>query len=156
MTRNGKVQSYSVFSVSGDGKGGLGVGLGRDSMLPNAIEKSLKASSGAIEYFDLFEGRTLFHDITVKFKASKVELRCAPRDYGLRTHWAIQETCKVLGIRDLGGKVHGSTNALNVVKAFSIALKRQKTPEIVSRETGLRIVDVIKVFHGNEKENKFI
>lgn len=51
-----------------------------------------------------------------------------------------------MGITDIAADVHGSTNPMNVLNAFMKALRRQKTPEQVARETGLRVMDVQRVY----------
>lgn len=57
--------------------------------------------------------------------------------------------CRVLGIDDISCKVYGSTNSLTVVEAFMEVLRRQKTPEQVAKDSGMKVVDVLKVYeHG--------
>ena len=57
--------------------------------------------------------------------------------------------CRVLGIDDISCKVYGSTNSLTVVEAFMEVLRRQKTPEQVAKDSGMKIVDVLKIYeHG--------
>lgn len=51
-----------------------------------------------------------------------------------------------MGVNDISAEVHGSTNPINVLQAFMKALRRQKTPEDVARETGMRIFDVQKLY----------
>lgn len=54
-----------------------------------------------------------------------------------------------MGIDDISCKVYGSTNPVTVVEAFMEALRRQKTPEEVARDSGMKVVDVLKVYqHG--------
>jgi ribosomal protein S5 len=67
-------------------------------------------------------------------------------DYGLRCHRVIQEMCKLFGIKDLGAKVSGSTTSFNVAKAFLLALRRQKSPEQVALDSGMKVHDVRKIY----------
>lgn len=60
--------------------------------------------------------------------------------------------CRCLGIKDISAKVHGSSHPMNVMKAFLQILERQKSPEQVAAETGLRVVDVLRVFETNCRE----
>ncbi len=54
-----------------------------------------------------------------------------------------------MGIDDISCKVYGSTNSLTVVEAFMEALRRQKTPDEVARDSGMKVVDVLKIYeHG--------
>ena len=67
-------------------------------------------------------------------------------DHGRRCHPAIAEICRCLGIKDISSKVVGSTNALNVSKAFIEILMRQKSPLQVSKEYGVKIVDINQLY----------
>lgn len=61
--------------------------------------------------------------------------------------------CRCLGIKDISAKVHGSSHPMNVMKAFLKILEQQKSPEQVANETGTRVVDVLRVFETNCKDN---
>jgi ribosomal protein S5 len=49
-------------------------------------------------------------------------------------------TC--VGIDDIGGKVIGSSNPINVAVAFRKILERQKSPITMSKEAGLKIMEL--------------
>jgi ribosomal protein S5 len=51
-----------------------------------------------------------------------------------------------MGIADISAKVHGSRHPMNVAQAFLAALRRQKSPEQVAADSGMRIEDVLKVY----------
>lgn len=157
MSRNGKVPSYSAAVVVGNGEGGIGYGLSKDKRPNEAIVKATKEAEKNMEYFELYENRTMFHEIQAKFKASILLIRPMPPEIGRRTHWAIQEMCRCIGIQDLSAKVRGSRNPLNVAHAFLIALRNQKTPRQIALDSGMRIEDVLVVFnHGKKKIEKEI
>lgn len=78
MTRNGKIPSYSAAVVVGNGEGGLGYGICKDKRPNDAILKATKEAEKKMEYFELYEGRTFFHDVQAKFKATKVFIRPMP------------------------------------------------------------------------------
>ncbi len=52
----------------------------------------------------------------------------------------------MLGISDISAKVHGSRHPMNVAQAFLRILARQKSPEQVAAESGMRVEDVLKVY----------
>ncbi len=52
----------------------------------------------------------------------------------------------MMGIHDIGVKVHGSTHPMNVINGFIKALSLQRTPADVARDSGMKIVDVLKVY----------
>jgi ribosomal protein S5 len=60
----------------------------------------------------------------------------------------IHEICQCLGFRDLSGKVYGSANPMNVVKAFFEAIQKQKTPQDIAKSRGKKLVDVQYRYYG--------
>ena len=47
-----------------------------------------------------------------------------------------------MGINDISAKVHGSSHPFAVAQAFIKVLKRQKTPQDICKETGMKIASV--------------
>lgn len=146
MTKNGKYARFSALVAVGNGKGGIGVAHSKSLNASDAIAKASQRAIRVMEYFPRWQDRTIFHDDAVKFKASRLIVRPAAPDTGKRCHPAIAEICRCMGIKDISSQVHGSRHPMNVAQAFLLALRRQKTPEMVAQEAGLRIVDVLKVY----------
>ena len=59
-----------------------------------------------------------------------------------------------MGIADIGGKVHGSRHPMNVAQGFLEILRRQKTPEQVAADSGMRIVDVLRVYEAGRCQKR--
>lgn len=78
MTKNGKIMSYSAAVVAGNLEGGIGYGVGKDKKPNDAVLKATRLAERDMEFFERYDNRTLFHDISVKFKATKVHVRAAP------------------------------------------------------------------------------
>jgi ribosomal protein S5 len=147
QTGNGKIMSFSVMMVAGNERGGVGFAIAKDKNILDAMQKATKLAEKNMEHFDLYDNRTIYHDIQAKFKASKLFVRAMPGDKGRRCHWAIQEVCRCAGIRDLSAKVYGSRHPMNVVQGFFLALRRIKTPKQIAYDTGMRVTDVLRVFN---------
>lgn len=166
MTKNGKIARFSAIVVAGTGNGGLGCGHAKHDSGSESVTKAGKLAVRDIQYFNRWQDRTLFHDDYSKYKATKLYVRPAPPsknkillnsfliilDFGRRCHPTIAEMCRCLGIKDISAKVHGSSHPMNVMKAFLQILEKQKSPEQVAAETGLRVVDVLRVFETNCRE----
>lgn len=144
-------RSFSVAIVVGNKNGSLGYALGKDRSPMDAMLKATKAAERSMDHYELYMGRTIFHDDYVVYKDTKIAVRPMPPESGVRAHWAIQEICRCIGIQDLSAKVYGSRTAINVANCFLLALQRQKTPEQVARDSGMRVIDVIKVFQTGSK-----
>lgn len=54
--------------------------------------------------------------------------------------------CRVMGVNDISAKVHGSRHPMNVAQAFLEVLRRQKSPQRVAEDSGMRIEDVLAVY----------
>ena len=78
MTRNGKKATFTSLVVAGNKAGGVGYGLGRDSVALDSIVKAGKIAENNMEFFERFQGRTIFHAVNVKFKATRLMAKPAP------------------------------------------------------------------------------
>lgn len=146
MTKNGKYARFSILLAVGNGAGGLGVAHAKAVAAADAVAKATRLATRSLEYYERWQQRTLHHDDVVKYKATILYVRPGAPETGRRAHPTIIEMCRCMGIKDVSAKVHGSRNPLNVAQAFLLALQRQKTPTQVAEESGMRIVDVLKVY----------
>lgn len=147
MTKNGKYIRFSATVASGNGRGAVGVAHSKALTASDAVAKATRLASRSMQQYSIFDGRTIYHDDRIKFKATLLYVRPAAPGSGRRCHPAIAEICRCMGISDISAKVHGSRNPINVANAFLIAMRRQKTPEAVAQETGLHILDVLSIYH---------
>ena len=118
VVRGGKRLRFSALSVTGDGNGHVGIGVGKANSVPEAINKS-----GAVARKNLIKvplaGTTIPQEITIKFGAAQVMLRPASPGTGIIAGGSIRAVVEAAGIKDILTKSLGSANILNVVKALS-------------------------------------
>ncbi|KAJ9076231.1 28S ribosomal protein S5, mitochondrial [Entomophthora muscae] len=148
MTAKGKIPTMTALVVVGNGSGGAGIGEAKNEEAGKAIKKATERAIKNMIQFDRYDNRTIFHDIEHKFKATKLKLFARPPGFGVRTNHNIHEVCHCLGITDLAGKVYGSCNPMNVIKAFFDALLSQNTPGNIAKSRGKKIVDVQYQYYG--------
>lgn len=84
----------------------------------------------------------VFHKVSAKYKQTRVHMWQARPGHGVRAHRAIMGICELAGITDLGGRVTGSTNPLNLVRATFDALQSQLTPEELGRQHGKSVLSI--------------
>ncbi|RKO95077.1 ribosomal protein S5 domain 2-like protein, partial [Caulochytrium protostelioides] len=113
-----------------------------------AIQKAERRARKNLVYVDRFESRTLFGDIDYKFQNTRLMLAPKAAGYGLSVNHVISEICTLCGINDLAGKVMGSTNRMNVVKATFAAFTYQKHPQTLARQRGKKVADVSMRYFG--------
>ena len=80
----GRMPSWYVLTVAGNGDGLVGIGEGKDTENARAIEKSFIAACKDLDWVDRYENRTLWNDIDTKWGATRVILRPRPIGFGLR------------------------------------------------------------------------
>jgi small subunit ribosomal protein S5 len=129
VVTGGKNLSFSALVVTGDGNGVVGIGVGKASEVPEAINKG-----GAIAKKNLIRillaNDTIPHEIRVKFGAARVLLKPAARGTGIIAGGSIRAVLEVAGVKDILTKSLGSPNKINVAKATILALSQLKDPKV--------------------------
>ena len=82
VTAGGKQLSFRACVVIGDKKGKVGMGVAKGADVAIAIEKAVRKAKKNLVEVPLIKG-TIPHQITEKFKASKVLLKPAPKGKGI-------------------------------------------------------------------------
>lgn len=98
----GRMASWYVLTVAGNGEGLVGVGEGKDTENARAIEKSFIAACKDLDWVDRFEGRTIWSNIETKWGSTRLYLRPRPMGFGLRCNPYIHQ------VRSLSFLFHGS------------------------------------------------
>ena len=60
----------------------------------------------------------------------------------VRANGIVAHVLECAGMTSVGGKLHGSRNALNIVRATFAALQKQTDPQEIAQATGRRLVDL--------------
>lgn len=134
VVKGGRRFSFSALVVTGDGKGQVGVGLGKASEVPEAIRKAHEQARKSLFKIPL-KGTTIPSDVIGKFGPSQVILKPASPGTGVIAGSVVRAIIEAAGIRDIRTKCIGSNTANNVLYATIQGLEQLKDPEIVA---GLR------------------
>jgi len=128
VVKGGKRLRFSALSVTGDGNGHVGIGVGKANSVPEAISKA-----GAIARKNLLKvplaGTTIPYEIRVKFGAAQVLLKPAAPGTGIIAGGSIRAVVEAAGIKDILTKSLGSPNRINTAKATMLALSQLKEPK---------------------------
>jgi len=128
VVKGGKNLSFSALVVVGDGKGQLGIGMGKAKEVSLAIQKAGTVARKNLATVHL-AGTSIPHEIVVKFGAAKILLKPAAPGTGVIAGGSVRAVLEAAGVRDILTKSLGSSNPINLVKATVIALGRLREPE---------------------------
>ncbi|UZJ51183.1 hypothetical protein CBS101457_000503 [Exobasidium rhododendri] len=117
MTGKGKLSRMSSLVVTGNGRGLVGYGEGKDDNAGTASKKAFHQAVKGMDYVERYDDRTIPAEIKGKWGGTTVYLRPRPAGFGLRVPPAIHAIARSCGITDLSASILGSTNPHNVVKA---------------------------------------
>ena len=132
VVKGGRRFSFGSMVVVGDGKGRVGVGLGKAGEVPDSIRKGVEAAKKNLITFPL-DGTTIPHQVEEKFGASIVLIKPAAPGTGVIAGGGARAVLEAAGVRDVLTKAHGSNNPVNVVRATIKALEALESLDAVSK-----------------------
>lgn len=121
-TAGGNRFSFSALVVIGDGKGQVGVALGKAPSVINAIQKAVKKAKKRLINVPIIR-ETIPHEVRTKFGAAKVLLKPAKEGSGVRAGVPVRAVVEAAGIQNITSKILGTANKVTNVYATIEALK---------------------------------
>lgn len=125
VTAGGRQLRFRVSLVIGDGKGRVGLGIGKAGEVQGAIEKALRDARKNLITFPIVNG-TIAHDVTVNFKSSAIFLHPAHPGTGIIAGGSARKVFAVSGIKDVIAKQHGAPNTITNTRVTLKALQALK------------------------------
>ena len=143
VVKGGRTFRFSVLVEVGDGNGRIGVGTGKSSEVPEAINKASEEAKKNLQEVSLVNG-TLPHEFVATFGSSKVILKPAVEGTGVIAGGAVRPVLELAGVKNVTAKTLGSRNSRNVVYATIKALQSMRTPEEVAKLRGKTVEEILK------------
>lgn len=129
--KGGRISSARVVCAVGDGKGSVGIGVGKARDVPSAIEKGMKFARQNMIRVPL-DGYTIPHTVQARVGGAEILLKPASRGTGVIAGGAVRQIIEVSGIRDILTKSLGSGNVFNRAMACFKALEQLYDPREVA------------------------
>ena len=129
VVKGGKKMSFRALVIVGNGKGKVGIGLGKANEVASAIRKAVEDGKKNLITIQLNEG-TIAHDCEGRFSASKTVVKTAPLGTGVIAGGSVRTVLEMAGVKNIVAKSIGSSNAINVARATIDALLQLKVIEV--------------------------
>ena len=141
--KGGRTMRFSALVVVGDGKGRVGVRLGKAGEVPEAIRKGKEAAVKNVVSIAIDENKSIPHDFIGRFGSASVLLKRAPEGNGIIAGGPVRAVVELAGIQNIRTKSLGSNNKTNVVLATLAGLTAIRTPEEIAKRRGKSVEEIL-------------
>lgn len=139
VVKGGRRFSLVALVAVGDGKGNVGIGMGKSAEVPLAIQKAIDDAKKNMFHVPVTESGTVPHDVIGNFGAGRVLIKPAIEGTGVIAGGPVRPLFELAGIRNVLSKSLGTSNALNSIKAAANGLRKLSSPEETARRRGISV-----------------
>ena len=141
VVTGGRRFRFNAIVAVGDGKGHVGIGLGKSNQVTDAINKGREDAKKNLIRVPVLNG-TIPFEVTAKYGAAKVMLKPASPGTGIIAGGPVRAIMEQVGVKDILAKSLGSANSHNVVKATLAALLKLEDAYTVAKRRGVTLQEV--------------
>ncbi|MBC8424567.1 30S ribosomal protein S5 [bacterium] len=141
VVKGGRRFSFSAIVTVGDGKGKVGVSLGKANEIADAIRKASEtARAGQIQVPILND--TIPFAVEGRYGASRVMLRPAAAGTGVIAAGGVRAILEAAGLKNILTKQLGSRNPHNIWKATMDGLAQLRSADEIATKRGISVPEV--------------
>ena len=140
--KGGRRMSLVALVVVGDGKGNVGLGMGKSAEVPLAISKASLDAKKHMFHVPVTETGTIPHEVEGHFGAGRIIIKPAVEGTGVIAGGAVRPLFELAGIKNVLSKSLGTDNGLNIIKAVAEGLKELSSPEDVAARRGITVSEM--------------
>jgi small subunit ribosomal protein S5 len=142
VVKGGRRMSLVALVAVGDGKGTVGLGMGKSTEVPLAIQKAVDDAKKNMFKVPITENGTIPHTVEGHFGAGRVLIKPAVPGTGVIAGGPVRPLFELAGITNVLSKSLGTNNALNIIKAAAEGLKELSSPEETADRRGLTVAEM--------------
>ena len=140
--KGGRRMSLVALVVVGDGKGNVGLGMGKSAEVPLAIQKASDNAKKNMFKVPVTDKGSIPHDVIGEFGAGRVLVKPAIEGTGVIAGGPVRPLFELAGIKNVLSKSMRSSNGLNIIKAAAEALKQLSSPEETAERRGITVAEM--------------
>jgi small subunit ribosomal protein S5 len=144
--KGGRTLRWSALVVVGDGKGQVGIGLGKSAEVPVAIRKAGEEARKNLVGVAML-GTSIPHAVEARYGAARVLLKPASPGTGVIAGGAVRAVVEAAGIKDVLSKSLGSNNPINTARAALAGLRSLRNARQIAAKRGRRPEDIADRYH---------
>ena len=127
VVKGGKKMSFRAIVISGNGRGKVGVGVGKAGDVSTAVRNAERDSQKHIITVPITSSDSIPHPIKSRFGAAKLVLYPSSSGSGVIAGSSIRTVLELAGIKNILSKQLGSNNQLNNARATILGLSKLKS-----------------------------
>ncbi|MBQ1840777.1 MAG: 30S ribosomal protein S5 [Atopobiaceae bacterium] len=142
VVKGGRRMSLVALVAVGDGKGNVGLGMGKSTEVPLAIQKGVDDAKKNMFHVPVTESGSIPHTVEGHYGAGRVLIKPAVEGTGVIAGGPVRPLFELAGITNVLSKSLGTNNALNIIKAAAEGLKELSSPEEAAERRGLTVAEM--------------
>ena len=142
VVKGGSRMSLVALVVVGDGKGNVGLGMGKSAEVPLAIQMGVEDAKKNMFHVPVTDEGTIPHTVEGHFGAGRVLIKPAVPGTGVIAGGPVRPLFELAGITNVLSKSLGTDNALNIIKAAAEGLKSLSSPAQAAERRGLTVSEM--------------